>query len=412
MSTPGRALWANADFKKLWAAKGVSDFGSLISGTALSFTAILYLKASPAQLGLLMAANLLPRFLTGPAAGLVADRLPRRFVMIAADLGRALLLVTVPLAALAGRLNIWHLYVVTAVTGLLSLLFDVADRSYLPALVAPDELVAANSRLTVTASIAEFSAFSLGGWLVQWFTAPLAILIDAISFLFSAASLALIRTTEPPRAADAARPGFRAEIVEGWTALRVDPILVSLAWITVLTGFEGGILGAVIVAFMTRDLGFHPGVLGMIWSLGGIASLCGALAAGPILRRVKIGPAMAGALVVITVCLLATPLAHGATWGAAALLTVSQLGDAAYTMFDIHRASLLQARIPAHVRGRVNGLYETIGLGATLLAALLGGMVAERIGLRATVAGAALFLVASAAVAWFSPLRHAPTPES
>src|SRR5258708_1391826 len=115
-------LRGNRDFIKLWSAKTVSDFGSMVSGTALSFTAILFLKASPAQLGLLMAANLAPRFLVGPAAGLLADRLPRRLVMIGADLGRAILLATIPVAALAGRLTIWHLYLVTAATALLSLL--------------------------------------------------------------------------------------------------------------------------------------------------------------------------------------------------------------------------------------------------------------------------------------------------
>ena len=410
MAARASGLAGNRDFGRLWAAKAVSDFGSIVSGTALSFAAILFLNASPAQLGLLMAANLTPRFLIGPAAGLLADRLPRRLVMIGADLGRALLLATIPLAALFGRLSICHLYVVTAATGLLSLLFDVADRSYLPTLVPHEDLVAANSRLTATSSIAEFGAFSLGGWLVQWFTAPIAILIDAVSFLFSALSLGLIRKEEPTPERAAHPAGVRGELRVGWTALRGNPILVSLAWVTLLIGLTHGVGGSVIVAFMARDLGFHPGVLGMIWSIGGIASLGGALYADRLLRRIGIGPALVGALLVGSLGMLLVSLAHGVTWTAAALLACAQLTDAAHTMFNIHQMSLRQVTIPAPVQGRVNGIYETIGLGATLAGALLGGVLGEKVGLRAAVAIGASGPIAAAAVVWLSPLRHARLP--
>ena len=410
MADRASGLAGNRDFGKLWAAKAVSDFGSMVSGTALSFTAILFLKASPTQLGLLMAANLLPRFLVGPAAGLLVDRWPRRKLMIGADLGRALLLATVPAAALFGRLGMWHLYLVTAATALLSLLFDVADRSYLPALVPPEDLVTANSRLTATSSVAEFGAFSLGGWIVQWFTAPVAILIDALTFLFSALSLGMIRKVEARPEHTAHSDGIRGDLHAGWIALRGDAILVLLAWVTLLVGLSHGVAGAVIVAFMARDLGFHPGVLGMIWSIGGIASLGGALFADRLLRRMGVGPALAGALLVAALGTLFVSVAHGATWIAAGLLAAAQLTDAAHTTFNIHETSLRQATIPAHIQGRVNGLFETIGLGAMLAGALVGGLLGERLGLRAVVALCACGPLAAAALIRLSPLWRARLP--
>jgi predicted MFS family arabinose efflux permease len=395
------------DFNRLWAAKTVSDFGSMISRTALTFTAILYLRASPLQLGVLVAANLVPRILIGPIAGLASDRLPRRALMIGSDVGRAALLATVPAAAFAGRLSMWHLYLVVTVTGLLSMLFDIADRSYLPTLVAEDELVSANSRLTASSSVAEFGAFSLGGWLVQLFTAPLAILIDAFTFVVSAVLLVRIRTAEPPRGRPDMKATPQGEIAAGWAFLGSNRVLMSLAFVTLVVGLGNGIEGAVMVAFMTRGLGFHPGVLGMIWSIGGFASLGGAVLAGRSLRRFSTGSVIGVSLLVAASGVLAVPMAHGATWLAAGLLISNQLlTDSAYTVFDIRQTSLRQAAIPDRLLGRVTGQFETIGQAAMVAGALIGGLMGERIGLRAAVAIGAAGYVAGAALVWLSPLRR------
>jgi MFS family permease len=401
----GAALLKNRDFVKLWAARSVSDFGSLMSGTALSFTAILYLKATPGQLGVLMATNLAPRFLVGPAAGLLADRLPRRLVMVGADLGRALLLSTIPLAAILGRLNIWHLYLVTSVSGLLTLLFDIADRAYLPTLVPPEDLVQANSRLTATSSVAEFGAFSLGGWLVQWFSGPIAVVIDAATFLFSAVCLGTIGTREPPNARLVKDSGILGDLSDAWKSLRADPTLRTLASVTLLVSLTGGIEGAVIVAFMARGLGFRPGVLGMIWSVGGFASLLGALLATRVLRWMTLRTALALSLVVSAAGVFAITLGRGATWMSGALLIANQLfTDSAYTIYEIHQTSARQAAIPGSMQGRINGLFETLGIGATLAGALIGGLLGERLGLRAAVAIGACGYLAGAVVIWASPL--------
>jgi MFS family permease len=383
-------LWRNNEFLKLWTAETVSVFGSMVSGAALSFTAILFLNASPAQLGLLKVADLLPKFLAGLIAGVWVDRLRRRPIMIAADLGRALLLGAIPAAALLHRLRIEQLYAVTFLTGLLTLFFDVANRSYLPTLIPREALVEGNSKLTASASVAEFGAFSLAGWLVQWLTGPIAVLVDAVSFLFSALFLGMIGTPEPPPIPHAERQGMREEVVEGLRVVLQDRILLSLAVTTLILSLAGGMISTVIVAFMTRTLGFKPGVLGMIWAVGGVTSMLGAIAAGPLARRLGTGPALALGLFCSSVGFLLVPLARGATLLSGALLVGNQMiTDPAHTVYEINQRSLRQAIAPDRVLGRVNASLEFVGLGANLLGALAGGWLGGKIGLRATLFAAA-----------------------
>src|SRR5688572_13662707 len=163
-------LWRHPDFVRLWSAQTISVFGSLITGTAIPFTAILVLDASPREVALLAAANHVPGLIFGVAAGVWVDRLRRRPVMIAADLGRAALVTTIPLAYAFDALTIGHLYAVALSAGMLTIFFDVAYQSYLPTLVSRDELVEGNSKLAATASVSEFAGFSVSGWLVQVFS--------------------------------------------------------------------------------------------------------------------------------------------------------------------------------------------------------------------------------------------------
>jgi predicted MFS family arabinose efflux permease len=378
-------LWQNAEFVKLWTAETISVFGSMVSGAALSFTAILFVNATPSQLGLLRVADLLPKFLAGLVAGVWVDRLRRRPIMVAADIGRALLLVMIPAAALLHQLRIELLYAVTLLTGLLTLFFDIANRSYLPTLIRREELVEGNSKLTASASVAEFGGFSLAGWLVQWLTGPIAVLVDAVSFLFSALFLGMIRAPEPPPVPHGEQQGMRQEIVEGLQSVRREPILLSLAVTTLILGLSGGMIGTVIAAFMVRTLGFKPGILGMIWAVGGVTSLLGAMAAGPLARRLGIGPTLALGLFFSSLGILAVPLARGATLFSAALLIANQMiTDPAHTIYEINQRSLRQSITPDRVLGRVNASLEFVGLGATLLGSLAGGGLGEKIGLRAT----------------------------
>lgn len=391
---------------KLWSAQAVSVFGSLITRTALPFTAILVLGATPLQMSLLMAGEMAPGLLISLIAGVWVDRLRRRPLMIGADLGRALLLGSIPAAALLGLLRIEHLYVVALLTGGLTVLFDVAYRSYLPSIVSRDRLVQANSRLTATESAAEVGAFGLGGWLVQLLTAPIAVLMDAVSFLFSALFLGLIRTPEPAPRHDERGRDMRREIAEGLREVLGHQLLLTILGSSLILHLTGGVFAALYLLYTSRDLGFQPGVLGLIFAVGGVSSLLGALLAGRTTRRLGTGQTMLAGLLVAGVVRLFVPLAQDSSVAAASLLVTQQLiGDGALTLYLVNQVSLIQSIAPGRLLGRVNASMQFVEQGALVVGILAGGVLGEAIGPRATLLLASL--VAILGVFWLaaSPLR-------
>src|SRR5579859_3071521 len=299
MSRGFSGLWRHPDFLKLWVGETVSQFGSLVGGTALQFAAILVLGASPLQIALLVVASRLPSFLAGLFAGVWVDRLRRRSILIAADCGRALLLATIPAAALLGILRIEQLYAVAFLTGILTTFFDVAYQSYLPTLVERDDLVEGNSKLATTAAIAEISGFGIAGWLVQIITAPFAILVDAASFLVSAVAVWLIRAPEPPESRSPENNNFLLEAREGLRVVARNPYLRAMAVTTFILEFSFQIIGAVITVFGLRELGFSPGILGVICAGGGISGLVGSVLAAPAAGLGGMGRAMVGGVLMM-----------------------------------------------------------------------------------------------------------------
>jgi len=377
-------LWCHSDFMRLWIGQTISGFGSLVGVTAIGFTAILFLRATPIQLGVLAAVRLAPGCLTGLIAGAWVDRLRRRPILIGADIGRGLLLASIPFAAILGRLHIGLLYFVTFFVGILSTFFDVAYESYLPSLIGRDRLIEGNSKLSASASVAEFGGLAVAGWLVQLFTAPLTILIDAFSFVVSAISIWLIRVPEEVATPDP-QPNIRREIIAGLRFILHQPMLRAAAACTLSKELFGGVYGALVVLYMVRDLGFAAGILGTIWALGGLSSLVGAVAADPITRRFGIGPAMIVGLILYSIALLFVPLARGATLAAALLLIGQQtLGDGAATLYQINQVSLRQAITSDRLLGRVNASFEFLKLGAALIGSLLGGLMGTTFGVRTT----------------------------
>jgi MFS family permease len=399
------SLWRNPSFVRLWTGETISVFGSLIGRTALPFTAILVLDAGPIQIALLSAAELVPAFLAGPFVGVWVDRLRRRPIMIAADVGRFALLGTIPLAHVFDALTMEQLYGVAFFVGILTISFDVAYLSYLPTLVNRDQLLEGNSKLAASSSVAEIGGFSLSGWLVQLVTGPVTILIDAVSFLFSAAFVAAIRAPEPPPAPAEERTSVREEFTEGVRFLLRDPILRPLAASAVTLELAWRLFGAVFLVFVTKDLGFRPGLLGMTFAVGGVSSLFGALLARRSADRFGLGPSMWGGLMLMGVSMLFIPLAQGATAVAVALLVAQQLvGDGGATVFEINQVSLRQSVTPERMLGRVNAAIRLTSLAAMLLGSLIGGVMGETVGLRPTlIAGAgatfaaALWIIASPA---------------
>jgi MFS family permease len=397
-------LWRHEDFLRLWTGQTISVFGSMIGGTALSFTAILFLKATPLQIGVLNAMQFAPAVAAGLFAGAWVDRLRRRPVMIWADLGRAAILATIPLAAILGLLRIEQVILVALATSILSIFFDLAYQSYLPGLVGKEQVMEGNSKLSASAAVAEFGGFSLAGWLVQAFSAPMAVLIDALSFVISAVSLGIIRAPEPAIVAED-QPDMRREILEGLRGVQQHPLLRASALAILIQNLTGSMYGALVVLYMSRGLGFNPGVLGMIWAVGGISSLAAATFATRITRHLGAGKAMVGGLAVFGITMLLAPLASGASLLSAALLILAQLGDGFFVIYEINQVSLRQRIADERMLGRVNATMRFGGLAAALIGTLLGGWLGQMLGLRPVLFAAALGTILAAGVLALSPIQ-------
>lgn len=400
-------LWRHPDFLRLWAGETVSIFGTLIGGLAMQFTAILWLDASAFQVSLLAACQLVPAFAAGLAAGVIADRFPRRPIMIAADIGRAAAFATIPLAAAFDVLTLEQLYAIALTASLCTVFFDVAYEAYLPTLVAPSQLVEGNSKLAASASVAEFSSFSVSGWLVQLLRGPGAILVDALSFLVSAAALLRIRAEEPP-----ARPRHEGEhpireAAEGVRLLLRMPIVRSIALANVIMQFASRMLSVVLLLYLVREAGFRPGVLGMIFAVGGLTSLIGAWLASRPHWFGGLGRAMALSAALRATGALCIPLATGMGFAGVALLVANQcISDPAWTFYEINDISLRQALTPNFLQGRLSATVRFGEFGAALLGTAAGGVLGLWLGLRET-----LFLavgVTYLAGIWlaFSPVMH------
>lgn len=400
-------LWRNADFRRLWAGKTISELGSGIGGTALPLTAVLVLSATPAQMGALAALGAAPVLLVGLPAGVWVDRLRRRPILIAADLGRALLLATVPLAAALGALHMVHLYVVAALTGALTVLFQVADQSFLPTVVAREALVDANSKLGISGSLAEIGGPSLGGVLVQVLSAPTAILCDVVSFVASALCIGGIRAPESPPIPAAERQDLREDIAEGLRVVLGNPMLRALAVSSATFTFFGTFIGALYNLFVIRELGLSPAVLGALIGAGGIGALMGAALIGPITRRLGIGPVVSSALLVAGPLGLLIPLAGGPKPLAATMLLANQLlADIAIAVYLIGEISLRQSLIPERYLGRANASMQVLSQSSAPVGALIAGALGGAIGIRPTLLIGVVGVAASSAWLLASPVRR------
>lgn len=398
-------LWQHPDFMRLWMGQTVSVFGSMIGGLALQFVAILTLQATPLQVATLGILSLIPGFAVGLLAGVWVDRLPRKPLLIACDIGRFVVLVSVPVAALLGGLSMPLLYAVAFLSGVLGTFFDVAYHAYLPSLVRSDQLLEGNSKLSASASVAEAGGFGIAGWLVQWLTAPIAVLVDAVSFLFSALSLATIRKPEAISRHSQSEGNIWLEARAGLATLWNQPVVRALVGSSTLLALFGRIFGSMIILFITRELGLAPGLQGMIFAIGGLSSLLGALVAGPLTRHFGLGPTLVISMVLISLGMLAPALAVGAGLVAIVLLVINQLlTDPAWTLHNITELTLRQSLIPAEVLGRVNGSVRFLEFGANLLGMLLGGVLGEVLGARTTLMIGACGGLVSAVWLWASPV--------
>ena len=409
----GRArgsLWRNADYLKIWSASTISLMGSQVSLIALPFIAAVVLHASAFQVAMMGMFEMLPFILFALPAGAWLDRVRRRPVLIAGDLGRAAALLTIPVAYALGVLTIWQLYAVGFATGVLTVFFDVADQSYLPALLEADELVDGNAKLQISASAAQIVGPAVGGGLIGLVAAPFAIVVDAVSFLASGGLISLIRKDEakPERklAADGSQTSLRHEIAEGLRYVTGNRYLRMIAGSTGTSNLGTSIAFSIFPIFVYVELGLAPGLVGLTLGLGSFGILLGELAAAPLSRRFGVGPVIIGSMFLTGPAALLLVLLPSTAVAAGILLTSSNflMGFTAVT-YNVNQVSFRQAITPLDIQGRMNATMRFIVWGTLPLGSFVGGILATLLPLRTTILiGAA---VASSAFLWLlvSPVR-------
>ncbi|HYT78764.1 MAG TPA: MFS transporter [Actinomycetota bacterium] len=403
----GRSLWRHADFMKLWTGETISQLGTQVTLLALPLTAILILKASPFQVGLLGTVEFLPFILVGLPAGVWVDRLRRRPILIAGDLGRVLALGSIPIAYELHVLHIVQLYIVAFVTGVLTVFFDVSYQSYLPSLVERGELVDGNAKLEISRSGAQLAGPGVAGALIQALTAPVAILADAISYLGSALFIFLIRMKEPPvehHRPDGMKPRMRSEIGEGLRYVWGHSLLRPIAFCTASSNLFSQMAMAVLLIFAVRRLGMSPGAIGLAFALGNVGFLLGAFAAVRVGRRLGVGRTIVGAAMLFGLGYLPIALMTRAIAFPLLVAGMFILGFGG-TVYNVNQVSLRQAITADRMQGRMNATMRFMVWGTIPIGSFVGGILGGTIGLRPTLLVAAIGSLFSFVPPLLSPVR-------
>ena len=408
---PQGGLWRHPDFLRLWSAETISQVGTQVSNLALPLVAIVTLDATAFEVAALGTVVFLPWLLFSLPAGVWVDRLRRRPILVVADLGRGVLLASVPVAWALDALTLWQLYAVGFGTGVLTVFFDVAYQSYLPALVDRDRLVEGNSKLEVSRSAAQIAGPGLAGALVAAVTAPAAILVDAVSFLASALFLGRIRRRETRIEHDGSRRSMRAELGEGLRFVLGQPLLRAMAASTALFNFFNCVLGSVVLVYLVRGLDLSPAVIGVVLMAGNVGFLVGALLASRFSRWLGLGPAIVlGSACGIAILLI--PLAP-ASRPIPFLLAAELVATFGVAIYNILALSLRQSIAPPRIHGRMNAVMRFVVWGVIPLGTLLGGTLASTFDLKTAIWIGAIGNAFAFAPLVLSPvrwLRETPEP--
>ncbi len=415
MRRPTSPLWHHRDFMKMWTGQTISQFGSSISQLALPIIAVRLLNASAFEVAALGTVEFLPFLLFTLPAGVWVDRLPRRAVLIVGDVGRGLLLCSVPIAYLSGHLTLAQLFVVGFTTGVLTVFFDVAYQSYLPALVERELLIDGNSKLEVTRSAGQLAGPPAAGGLIQLLTAPYAVVWDSVSFFISGAFLLAIHKKEPPleKKEDGRRAGMRHELWEGLVYVVKHPYLRPQAISTGTSNFFSNVAFSIVIVFAIRTLHMSNGLIGVVFGLGSIGWLAGAAGASRMQRWLGVGGAtiLGAALSGPGTLLVAlTPTSFPVPF----LVAGTIIGGFGAVVYNIQQVSLRQAITPERMQGRMNSVMRFLVWGPIPLGALVGGAIASSFGLRTALMVGAVGGFTSTIPIVLSPIRKLkamPEPE-
>ena len=401
------SLWRHVNFLRFWSANIISDFGSGITFLALPIIGAVTLEATAAQMGLLSAAGTLPYLLFGLPVGAFVDQLRKRPLLIIADLGRLILIATLPLAALLWQITWPHLLLVAFVGGCLTLLADVAEEAFLPGLISRENLVEGYSKLSASNSLIELSGPALAATLIELLTAPIALVVDAASFLLSSFLLGTIRLDEPAPKTLAERPSFWQQIRQGLSFIRHHPQLRPMLLNVSSMQLFGGMVDALLLILYLLQLGLPATFVGVIFAVGSLAGLAAAAWGRRAANRFGLGRMIVLGSLLIGVGALARPFAFGTPWVAGAILLLGQtITGFGNTVYNIGYDSLAQSLTPDNLLGRVNATGLFVGYGALPVGALLGGVFGEWLGLRTAVAISSSGLLLAVLWVYLSPLRQ------
>ena len=386
------------DFRRFWTGETISLFGDQISLIALPLTGVLVLNASAAQMGLLGAAELVPNLLFSLHAGALVDRRGRRRqTMIFTAFGRAALLATIPVAYWLGVLTLAQLYLVGFLVGTLSVLFYVSYTTLFVSLVPRERYIEANALLNGSRALSFIGGPSVGGLLVQVFSAPAALVADAVSFLVSAFTMSSIHPQEPPT-----EQAERGHVKAGISYLWHSPMLRSSLLATATINFFNFVFWALFFLYAVRSLGVSPGALGLVIGAASVGGLLGSIVTGRISRRLGVGPAFVLGCVLFPLPLVLVPLAGGGHWRILAyLFTAEFLSGFGVMILDITAGSIQAALIPDRLRARVSGAYMVVNYGVRPVGALVGGALGTWVGLRSALWIGSLGAIAG--VLWLIP---------
>jgi len=385
------------DVRILMAAQSASTFGSFITRAALPLLAIIGLGISAEEAAIIAGVDLIAATLASQIAGVWIDRLPRRPVMIAADLLRALLLASIPLAAfMTGGVSLLHLILVSAASGACSTAFDIAERSYLAGLVPTPDLRSVLAKVLGIRGAAEFFGFGAAGLLVGSIGGPAAIGVDALTYVASALLLTALRVREPRLSKATTRQSFLVEAEEGLRRTWAIPILRPLIASSAAIGIYFGLFRSAYMIYVVRTLGLSPEVVGFIIASGGIASFAGGLLTERISLALGTGRAISVSLVIVGIGLALVPLAPGASLIGIVLLVAHQfLSDGFETVWEANQGAIRGRVLPDALQGRANAAFEGVSLLGRLTGIVAGGVIGGSV----AGSGAALYLGAAASIA-------------
>jgi MFS family permease len=403
-----RTLWRHGDFMKLWTGQTISQLGDEVTQFAIPLIAAVTLEVSAFEFGLLAVLQFLPFILLTIPAGVWVDRMRRRPILIGANVGRAALLASIPVAFLTGWLSIWQLYVVAFAIGCLEVFFDVAYQSYLPSVVERDRLVEGNAKLEMSVSATSFVGPTVAGFLADLLRPAVAIVFDVVSYVGSIVFLLFIRRPEtPPPAHDPAtgpRPSMRQDAAEGLRYILRHRYLRHIAACTGTLNLFGNIGGAILILYVVRELGLTPTTLGIAFSIGNIGVLVGALLSERVGKWIGMGPTIVWSALLSSFSLIAVAVAPREA-PLPFLIAGGFIGTVTAVIYNVNQVSLRQAITPDRMLGRMNATMRFIVWGTIPIGALVGAVLGSTIGLQATIWVGAIGSFLGFLPVLFSPVR-------